>query len=415
MVCWVQQAGGCSGGVRISGRSRVQRHRCRAERAADLAHDRGAHHPVVAVGVVAGDPAEFVAGGLGGLLVVGGGLVRGGVAGERSEFQQRPGRGRAVQVAVGDDGAVVGAAGAAVGGVQVLDQLGPGARGAGWPRLRRRGGRSRSRPGCRRAGCRAAGMRGQHRDQGAGRVGVAGARRSSAGPARARAGRAPRASWWRRRRSSRRTARCPGRGRRRSGAPRRPRGRRSRCCRAAAGGRRSPRRSSPPPARWWPACTRRGWTGLQQVVADRGEGLRGQAVGGVLGQGAGDQAEGPLGLPVGELVRAGLPVLGHAEPHLVGSGAGRSARRGPGSGARAADRPGHSSIPASRVRTRSCRCRTPIGSSASIRGATPEPSMISSSAAPAGCSPRRPEQRDRGRPHRPGPARRAGRRAAGSR
>ena len=78
---------------------------------------------MVAVGVVGGDAAEFVAGGLGGLLVVGGGLLRGGVAGQGCEFQQRAGRGRAVQVAVGDDGAVVGAAGAAVGGVQVLDQL----------------------------------------------------------------------------------------------------------------------------------------------------------------------------------------------------------------------------------------------------------------------------------------------------
>ena len=112
----------------------VQRHGGRAQRAADLAHGGGAHDPVVAVGVVGGDPAELVAGELGGLLVVRGGLVRGGVAGQRPEFQQRAGRGRAVEVAVGDDGAVVGAAGAAVERVQVLDQLRAGLARAGWPR-----------------------------------------------------------------------------------------------------------------------------------------------------------------------------------------------------------------------------------------------------------------------------------------
>ena len=77
------------------------------------------------------------------------------------------------QVPVGDDGAVVGAAGAAVGGVQVLDQLG-----AGLPE------RDGPGPGVAVgvagvgedvAGRDAvAGHRGQHRDQGAGRVGVAG-------------------------------------------------------------------------------------------------------------------------------------------------------------------------------------------------------------------------------------------------
>ena len=104
----------------------VQGHRGRAQGAADLAHGRGAGDAVIAVGVVAGDPAELVAGGLGGLLVVCIGLSRGGVAGERAEFQQRAGGGGAVQVPVADDGAVVGAAGSAVGWVQVLDQLCPG-------------------------------------------------------------------------------------------------------------------------------------------------------------------------------------------------------------------------------------------------------------------------------------------------
>ena len=41
---------------------------------------------MVAVGVVAGEAAELVAGGLGGLRVVYGGLFAGGVAGQRPEF-----------------------------------------------------------------------------------------------------------------------------------------------------------------------------------------------------------------------------------------------------------------------------------------------------------------------------------------
>jgi hypothetical protein len=69
---------------------------------------------VVAVGVVGADPAEFVAGQLGGLAVVAGGLVFGGGAGERPEFQQQARCLGAVQVAVADDRAVVGALRAAV-------------------------------------------------------------------------------------------------------------------------------------------------------------------------------------------------------------------------------------------------------------------------------------------------------------
>jgi len=64
-----------------------QRHGRRAQRAADLAHGRGAHHPVVAVGVVAGDLPEFVAGEFGGLGVVRGYLLGGGVAGQRAELE----------------------------------------------------------------------------------------------------------------------------------------------------------------------------------------------------------------------------------------------------------------------------------------------------------------------------------------
>ena len=54
----------------------VQGHRGRPERAAELAHDRGAGGAVVAVGVIGGEPAEFVPGEFSGLLV-----MRGDVAG----------------------------------------------------------------------------------------------------------------------------------------------------------------------------------------------------------------------------------------------------------------------------------------------------------------------------------------------
>ena len=41
-----------------------------------------------------------------------------------------------------------------------------------------------------------------------------------------------------------------------------------------------------------------------------------QGAGGlVLGERGGGQAEGPFSLPVGELVRPGLPVRDHAEPY----------------------------------------------------------------------------------------------------
>ena len=43
----------------------------------------------------------------------------------------------------------------------------------------------------------------------------------------------------------------------------------------------------------------------------------GQPVGCVLAEGRGDQAEGALGLPVGEQVRAVFPVRDHAQPYLV--------------------------------------------------------------------------------------------------
>jgi hypothetical protein len=111
---------------------------------------------------------------------VGGGLFGGGVAGEGTEFEQRGGGGGAVEVAVGDDGAVVGAAGSAVVRVQVLDELAAG-------------GAHRDGPGGGVAvgvagvgqdvaeGDAVGGHRGEHGDQGAGRVVAAGAHGDPAG------------------------------------------------------------------------------------------------------------------------------------------------------------------------------------------------------------------------------------------
>jgi len=64
------------------------------------------------------------------------------------------------------------------------------------------------------------------------------------------------------------------------------------------------------------------WLGLQQVIAGPAESFRWGAVGIVCGQCVCDEAEGALNLAVGELVRAVLPVFGHAEPGLVTGGQG---------------------------------------------------------------------------------------------
>ena len=88
MVCWVQQAWGCSGGVRISGRSRSRVIDAGRSGQRILPVAAGHGDAVVAVGVVGGEAAELVAGEFGGLRVVRGGLLRGGGAGQRPEFQQ---------------------------------------------------------------------------------------------------------------------------------------------------------------------------------------------------------------------------------------------------------------------------------------------------------------------------------------
>ena len=103
----------------------VQRHGGRPQRAADLAHGRRAQDPVVAAGVVAGDLAEFDRQALSavcGSWAAACSLV---ASRARGPDSSSGGGGRAVQVPVGDDGAFVGAFGAAV-GVEVLDELRPG-------------------------------------------------------------------------------------------------------------------------------------------------------------------------------------------------------------------------------------------------------------------------------------------------
>jgi hypothetical protein len=66
--------------------------------------------------------------------------------------------------------------------------------------------------------------------------------------------------------------------------------------------------------------------GFQQVIQDGGKDRGRGAVRGVFAQCGGDEAEGALGLAVGELVRARLPVPHHAEPCLVGGGQGGQRR-----------------------------------------------------------------------------------------
>ena len=66
-----------------------------------------------------------------------------------------------------------------------------------------------------------------------------------------------------------------------------------------------------------------GDAGLQQLVAGRLQVAGGRAAGLVLAERFRDQPAGVLGLPVGELVRPAVPVLGDAGPHLVGFGQGR--------------------------------------------------------------------------------------------
>ncbi len=68
-------------GQRVRVLAAAQEHRGWAEGPAELAHDRGELDAVGAVGVIGGDAAGLVAGGLGGLAVVRGGLLAGGVAG----------------------------------------------------------------------------------------------------------------------------------------------------------------------------------------------------------------------------------------------------------------------------------------------------------------------------------------------
>jgi hypothetical protein len=66
------------------------------------------------------------------------------------------------------------------------------------------------------------------------------------------------------------------------------------------------------------------------AVADALQPHGGQPAGVVVAERAGDQSEGPLGLLVGQQVRAVLPVFGHAKPDLVGLGQGDQRVADPG-------------------------------------------------------------------------------------
>ena len=119
---------------------------------------------------------------------------------------------------------------------------------------------------------------------------------------------------------------------------------------------------------------------LEQVIADALQRFRRQPVRLVLAEGGSGQAEGPLGLPVGQRVQAVLPVCDHAEPPLVRLGkrgqrlvhAGQVGGPAIGLGqAHAGQQGADRQLPGAH----------PGGSMTSSCGATPKASMISSNAA----------------------------------
>jgi hypothetical protein len=314
---------GAAGG-RVAGRGEDlgavagERHRFRAELAADFAHDCGAGDAVVAVGVVGGVPAELVPGEFGALLVVGGGLLGCGAGRERAELQQGRGCARAVEVAVGNDRPLMGAAGATVVWVQVLDELGachPQRDGPGFGVAVGVAGVvddvAERDPG------RGHGQQDGH--EGAGGVQVAGAQCHPAG--QFGHGRAVL------------TGGHDGGGQvvaeehlafgagQVAGAVA-PGGCGVGALAGAMPGRPGPGFGVGPVGRQSGAgvlvCG--GDAGLQQGIAEGLQAGGGRAVGLVFAQGGHYQVEGVLGRPVGELVRAVLPALEHAEPCLVGLG-----------------------------------------------------------------------------------------------
>jgi hypothetical protein len=256
------------------------------------------------------------------------GLLCGGGAGQRPEFQQRAGCLGAIQVAVGDDGAVVGALRAAVMGMEVLDELGAG-------RPQRDGPGSGVAVGI--AGViedvaerdLLAGHRGQHGSEGADRVVPARRDRGAAGELgdggpvflghHDPGGQVVAVEQLILGAQQVVLAVPPGR----FGVG------------AVAGAvRRGPGEGFQvgPVHRQRPAGVfESGWDGcLEQGIADALQPVRRQPAGVVAAERAGDQAEGPLGLPVGQQVRAAGPVFGHAQPHLVIGGQGDQRVADPG-------------------------------------------------------------------------------------
>src|SRR5438876_345588 len=110
-------------------------HRVRLQRAAQLVGHRRAGGPIGAVVVGGGEGTEFVAREFEGGSVVRRDLGGGGVPGERAGLEERGWGGGAVQVAVADGGAGIGAVGTPVVGVEVLDEAGAEAAQWGGPVL----------------------------------------------------------------------------------------------------------------------------------------------------------------------------------------------------------------------------------------------------------------------------------------
>ena len=90
------------------------------------------------------------------------------------------------------------------------------------------------------------------------------------------------------------------------------------------------------------------------------------------------EGEGVLDLAIGEQVLGATPVDHHAETLAVGATRGRRGRHGPGSDGRDGRRPTAKTMPTNKVRTLSCRGRTPTAACASSAPGTPDASTIAS-------------------------------------
>jgi hypothetical protein len=161
---------GCPQHLRAGG---VELHRRGPQRAAQLGLDGGAGDAVMAVLVAARDRGELVAGELLAEPVVRLPLVGVCAPRERSELEQRLGGGRAVEVAVEADRALVGALHSLVVGVEVVDEADAAAPQRQRPVLRHAVGVAAVGQQIADLDAAAGRHAPQHRDEGAGRVDVA--------------------------------------------------------------------------------------------------------------------------------------------------------------------------------------------------------------------------------------------------